>query len=269
MAKNEVKTTADDAKDVQRIKRDYVNNETPSDFFRIENATKRFGGLVANSNVTINIDKGQIVGLIGPNGAGKSTLFKSINGYNRVDEGDIFFKGVSIKKKPTYKISKMGISCTFQHAQLFQAISLEESVLLGAYNRHNNKADALLYAHKMLDFVGLLDKAQLGVSRLNMYERKKAELAAALATQPELLLLDELFAGLVPTEVDDFLGLVRKVNEELGIAIFIVEHVLKAIMNLSSKIYVLEYGRIIAHGTPEEVTSNPLVIEAYLGGGDE
>lgn len=235
-------------------------------FLKIENATTRFGGLVANDSVNIEIEKGEIVGLIGPNGAGKSTMFKSINGFNRISSGEIYFKNEKITKMETYKICKLGITCTFQHAQLFQAITLEESVLLGAYNRRKNKKEALKYAHQMIDFVGLSDKKDYKVSKLNMFERKKAELAASLATEPELILLDELFAGLVPTEVDLFVELVRKVNTDLGISIFIVEHVLKAIMSLCNKVYVLEYGKIIAHGTPAEVTSNPTVIKAYLGG---
>lgn len=247
----------------------YIDNEQPSKFFRIDNATKAFGGLIANSNVTINIDRGQIVGLIGPNGAGKSTLFKSINGFNRIDSGEIYFKDNHISKMATHKICKLGITCTFQHSQVFKTISLEESVLLGAYNRIKSKSEALEHAHKMIEFVGLKGKEQSKISGLNMFERKKAELAVALASSPELLLLDELFAGLVPTEVGEFVSLVRKVNKELNIAIFIVEHVLKAIMDLSNKIYVLEYGKIIACGTPIEVTNNPVVIEAYLGGSDD
>ncbi|SCP97983.1 ABC transporter ATP-binding protein [Anaerobium acetethylicum] len=235
-------------------------------FLKVENATTRFGGLVANDNVNIEVSKGEIVGLIGPNGAGKSTMFKSINGFNRLSSGEIYFKNKRITKMETYKICKMGITCTFQHAQLFQGITLEESVLLGAYNRRKTKKEALKFAHQMIDFVGLSDKKDYRVSKLNMFERKKAELAAAMATEPELLLLDELFAGLVPTEVDSFVELVRKVNKQLGISILIVEHVLKAIMSLSNKVYVLEYGKIIAHGSPAEVTTNPTVIKAYLGG---
>jgi len=232
---------------------------------RIDNATKRFGGLVANDNVCIEIEKGTIVGLIGPNGAGKSTLFKSVNGFNRIDEGEIYFKDVPISKKPTNKIAKMGIACTFQHAQLFANITLEESVLMGAYCHQHNKKKALLIAHEKMAFVGLDDKKKSLVRTLNMFERKKAELAAALATQPELLLLDELFAGLVPTEVGMMLELVQRVNSELDITLFIVEHVLKVIMSLCSDIYVLEYGKLIAHGDAEQVTSNPNVIKAYLG----
>lgn len=232
---------------------------------KIDNATKRFGGLVANSDVSIEIQEGSIVGLIGPNGAGKSTLFKSINGFNRIDEGEIYFKGTPISRVETHKIGKMGIACTFQHAQLFSGITLEESVLLGAYCKEHNKKKALEIAWEKIDFVGLKGKEQRVIKKLNMFERKKAELAAALATQPELLLLDELFAGLVPTEVELMLQLVRRVNREYGITLFIVEHVLKVIMQLCDNIYVLEYGRLIASGNAQEVTQNPDVIKAYLG----
>lgn len=231
----------------------------------IKNATKRFGGLVANSGINITIDKGDIIGLIGPNGAGKSTMFKSVMGFNRIDEGEIYFNGQPISKKEIYKICQSGIACTFQHAQLFMGITVEESVLMGAYNRHKRKKDALVVAHRMLDFVGLGEKKMQPVNKLNMFERKKAELAAAIASEPELLLLDELFAGLVPTEVELMLQLVRRVSKELGITLFIVEHVLRVIMSLCNKIYVLEYGILIATGSPEEVTSNPAVIKAYLG----
>lgn len=234
-------------------------------FFKIEHATKRFGGLVANSDVNIEIEKGEIIGLIGPNGAGKSTIFKSINGFNRIDEGEIWFKDKRISKVPTHKVGRMGIACTFQHAQLFTTLTLEESVLMGAYCKEHNKKKALQIAHQMISFVGLAGKEQSLIGKLNMYERKRAELAAALATQPELLLLDELFAGLVPTEVVEMAALVERVNRELGITLFIVEHVLKVIMTLCSRIYVLEHGRIIASGTPGEITSNPEVIKAYLG----
>ncbi|MDR1894165.1 MAG: ATP-binding cassette domain-containing protein [Spirochaetales bacterium] len=232
---------------------------------KIENATTRFGGLVANDHINMEIEKGDIVGLIGPNGAGKSTIFKSIVGFNPLSEGRIFFKGQSLSGKMTHKICRLGITCTFQHAQLFTNISLEESVLMGAYCRKKTKAQARALALEMINFTGLAGREKLKISGLNMFERKKAELAAALATGPELLLLDELFAGLVPTEIQRMLDLIRRVHGELGITLFIVEHVLRVIMSLCTKIYVLEYGHVIAQGTPESVTQNPLVIKAYLG----
>lgn len=232
---------------------------------KVDNATKRFGGLVANDHLNIEIEKGSIVGLIGPNGAGKSTIFKSICGFNRIDEGNIFFNDQRITHKETYKIARLGIACTFQQAQLFANITLEESVLMGAYCHQHSKKKALDIAREKIAFVGLAGHENQQVSRLNMFERKRAELAAALATQPELLLLDELFAGLVPTEVEEMRLLVKRVNEELGVTLFIVEHVLRVIMSLCTKIYVLEYGKMIAAGTPNEITSNPEVIKAYLG----
>jgi branched-chain amino acid transport system ATP-binding protein len=234
-------------------------------FLQIDNATIRFGGLVANDHLTMNIEEGNIVGLIGPNGAGKSTIFKSITGFNRLSEGAIYFKGKKISGRETYKICRMGITCTFQHAQLFTRITLEESVLLGAYCREHNKKKALAIAREMIEAVGLAGKERRLISQLNMFERKRAELAASLATKPELLLLDELFAGLVPTEVESMLTLIRHINNERKVTLFIVEHVLRVIMNLCSKIYVLEYGRLIAEGDPQSVTNNPEVIKAYLG----
>jgi branched-chain amino acid transport system ATP-binding protein len=234
-------------------------------FLQIDNATIRFGGLAANDHLTMTIEEGSIVGLIGPNGAGKSTIFKSITGFNRLNEGAIYFKGEKISGKETYKICKMGITCTFQQAQLFTRITLEESVLLGAYCREHNKKKALVIAREMIEFVGLAGKEDRLISQLNMFERKRAELAACLATKPELLLLDELFAGLVPTEVESMLTLVRHISSEKKVTLFIVEHVLRVIMNLCTKIYVLEYGRLIAEGNPQSVTNNPEVIKAYLG----
>jgi branched-chain amino acid transport system ATP-binding protein len=232
---------------------------------KIENATTRFGGLVANDHLNMEIEKGSIVGLIGPNGAGKSTIFKSITGFNRLSEGEIYFNGLPISRRVTHRICRLGITCTFQHAQLFTNISLQESVLMGAYCRTKTRRQALPLAGEMIDFVGLAGKENFRINKLNMFERKRAELAVAMATIPELLLLDELFAGLVPTEVEQMLALVRRVHDERGISLFIVEHVLRVIMSICTKIYVLEYGHLIAEGDPRSVTNNPLVIKAYLG----
>jgi branched-chain amino acid transport system ATP-binding protein len=231
----------------------------------VENATTRFGGLVANDHLSMEIEKGAMVGLIGPNGAGKSTIFKSIAGFNTLSEGEIYFNGTPISRKATHAICRMGITCTFQQAQLFTNITLEESVLMGAYCHNKIKKHALLLAREMIDFVGLTEKRSFAIHRLNMFERKRAELAAALATGPQLLLLDELFAGLVPTEIGQMLDLVRRVHDQRSVSLFIVEHVLRVIMSLCTKIYVLEYGHIIAEGDPRSVTNNPLVIKAYLG----
>lgn len=232
---------------------------------RIENTSKHIGGVAVNQNISLTIQKGSIVGLIGPNGAGKSTLFKTINGFIRPDEGEIYFEGHPIVKKKTFQISRMGIACTFQHAQLFPHITLGESVLLGAYCHEHKKSRAQNIAREKIEFVGLLHKEHTLVGMLNMFERKKAELAAALATLPKLLLLDELFAGLVPTEVELMLQLIKRVHKEYDVTLFIVEHVAQVITQLCHKIYVLEYGQLIASGTVQEIVCNPRVIMAYLG----
>ena len=232
---------------------------------KIENVTKKFGGLFANTGVSIEIEEGQIVGFIGPNGAGKSTLFKSILGFNRIDEGEIFFCKKRISKLETYKISRLGIACTFQNAQIFPRLTLEESVLTGAYCHQHNKKQALSLAREMIGFVGLSGKENTLVTKLNILERKKAQLAVSLAIKPKLILLDELFAGLVQNEVNQMLQDINIVHKTLGITLFIIEHVLRVIMNLCPKIYVINYGQIISIGSPSQVTSDPKVIEAYLG----
>jgi branched-chain amino acid transport system ATP-binding protein len=234
-------------------------------FFKVDKSTIAFGGLVANSGIEMEFDEGMIVGLIGPNGAGKSTLFKSISGFNKIDSGKIYFDGHDITRRSPNHICKTGIACTFQKAQSFAGMTMEESVLVGAYLRRRNKREALAYAREMIDFVGLSGKEEVYIPRLNMLDRKKAELASALATDPRMLLLDELFAGLVPTEVELMVEIIRRVNAEKKIALFIVEHVLRVIMKLCEKVYVMEYGRIIAGGTPAEVSSDEGVIKAYLG----
>lgn len=231
----------------------------------VKNVTVSFGGLVANDQVSLDVRQGEIVGLIGPNGAGKSTLFKAILGFNSTASGEILFDGKHLENRQPYYICHEGISCTFQKAQLFSNLTLEESVLAGAYCRIKNKQKALELAREMIIFVGLAGKEQKIINKLNMYDRKKAELASALATKPQLLLLDELFAGLVPTEVEMMLEYVKKVSSELHISLLIVEHVLRVIMGVCTRIFVIEYGKMIAQGTAQEVTQNPLVIKAYLG----
>lgn len=234
-------------------------------YFQTRNLSVGYNGRALIRDINIGVRRGEIVSLIGPNGAGKSTMFKSISGFNKIDSGTIRFKDRDITKLGPVEVCRAGIACTFQKAQSFAGMTLEESVLVGAYLRRKRKKDALPFAHEMIRFVGLEGKEQVKIPRLNMFERKKAELAAALATEPEMLLLDELFAGLVPTEVEMMLELVKKVNGELGIALFIVEHVLRVIMSLCEKVYVLEYGEIIASGSPQVISSDERVIKAYLG----
>lgn len=233
--------------------------------FRAENITKRYGGLVANSDISIEINKGDIVGLIGPNGAGKSTFFKMVSGVIKPTSGRLYFNDVDITNKKVHEFCDIGIACTFQHAKVFSALTVFESVLIGSYNRHPQRHEAVEYAREIIDYIGLTEKSDKKISSLNMFDRKKVELAMALATQPELLLLDELFAGCTPVEADDLVDLLRKINKEKGTTIFIIEHVIKVIMRLSDKVIVFDNGKLIANGTPAEVQQSKQVLTAYLG----
>ncbi|MDR1572117.1 MAG: ATP-binding cassette domain-containing protein [Clostridiales Family XIII bacterium] len=234
-------------------------------FFEVSGITKSYGGLVANSDISLEFEEGAIVGLIGPNGAGKSTLFKTISGYVVPDRGRIAFRGAQISGLAPHRVCKAGIACTFQDAKSFPKLEMFETILVGAYCRHGNKRRASARAGEIIDFVGLGGKESQMTERLNMFDRKKVELAAALATEPELLLLDELFAGCTPTEVVELLKLLKKANETLGVTLFIIEHVLKVIMSACQKVVVLDYGEVLDIGTPDEIVRSKKVVAAYLG----
>ena len=234
-------------------------------FFEIKGITKRYGGLVANSNVNLHVNEHEIVGLIGPNGAGKSTLFQIIDGFVRPDAGEILFKGQNLTKLVTSKINKTGVACTFQHAQLFPQLDVLESVMIGAYCRTYDKAAALREARRLIAFTELEGKESTRIDKLTMFDRKRVELTAALATQPDILLLDELFAGLNSSEVSEMVELTRRIHQEMKMTFLIVEHVIKVIMSMCQRVYVLDYGKIIAECKPEELSKNPLVVKAYLG----
>lgn len=238
-------------------------------FFEGKGVTIRFGGLVANSDVNIVVNQGEVVGLIGPNGAGKSTFFKAIVGINRPQEGSIIFEGHELLGLPPWEICKLGISCTFQLAKSFPALTVLETVMVGAHCRYNSTEDAKKHAMKILDFMGISEHANHQNNHLDLFTRKKVEVSAVLATNPKFLLLDEIFAGCTLAEDDELIALVKKINQDLGITILLVEHVLKVVHELCEKIYVLEHGRIIASGTPNEVMQNEQVVSAYLGKEDE
>jgi branched-chain amino acid transport system ATP-binding protein len=205
------------------------------------------------------------VGLIGPNGAGKSTLFKTISGYVIPDSGCVMFRGVKISGMPPHYVCEAGVACTFQDAKNFPKLEMFETILAGAYCRHRRKRGAVERARYVIDFTGLGGKEKRITGGLNMFDRKKLELAAALATEPELLLLDELFAGCTPTEVVELLELLKRINRELGVTLFIIEHVLKVIMSACQKVVVLDYGEVIDAGTPDEIVKSKKVVAAYLG----
>lgn len=233
--------------------------------FRAEKITKRYSGLVANCEISLDIEPGGIIGLIGPNGAGKSTFFKIVSGVITPSSGRLYFRGEEITHKKVHQFCGRGIACTFQHGQTFPGLSLFDSVLIGAYNRCTTKKAASAYALKIIDYVGLSGSEDERTTGLNMFDRKKAELAMALATQPRFLLLDELFAGCTPVEAESLSELLRQINREHEITIFIIEHVMKVIMRLCDRVIVLENGKLIASGTPAEVQRSKRVLTAYLG----
>jgi branched-chain amino acid transport system ATP-binding protein len=228
---------------------------------------KHLGGLAAITNVDFHIDQGEILGLIGPNGAGKTTLFNLISGSLLPTSGVIRFKGENITGLRPHKICKRGMARTFQLVKLFGNMTVLENVLLGSLfgtpmvmRESNAKRESL----ELLEFVGLSAMEGVLARDLTMANQKRLEVARALATKPELLLLDEVMAGLTPTEVGSAIELIRKIGNR-GITVFMIEHVMKAIMTVSDRIIVLHHGEKIAEGIPEEIATNPKVIEIYLG----
>ncbi len=232
---------------------------------RLNGVTKRFGGLIADNDVTTHVNSREIVGLIGPNGAGKTTLFNCISGICAPEEGRIEFMGEDITGKPANELCKRGIARTFQIERVFKEQTGLENVMVGAFCRTSSFARARKKAFEVMDFCGFLGLAGKTAGSMNVCDRRRLEFARALATDPKLLLLDEVAAGLNPAELQDIVALVRRVREGPGIAVLWVEHVMEAIMNVSDRLIVLDHGIRIAEGTPSAIASNAQVIEAYLG----
>ena len=230
--------------------------------------TKKFGGLVAVSNFDFSVEQGQIVGLIGPNGSGKTTLFNVITGFYPADGGRIVFKGREITRDKPYQIAKLGIARTFQIVRPLLSLSVLDNVAIAVlYGRENmsSMAKGRMRALEILKFVGLESKKNVLAHQLVAAERKRLELARALAIKPEFLLLDETFSGLSDIEIQEAIKLIYRIRDDLGITIFLIEHVMKAVMGTCEKIMVIHYGVKLAEGKPEEVSKNPSVIQAYLG----
>jgi branched-chain amino acid transport system ATP-binding protein len=229
--------------------------------------TKYFGGLAAVSHVDFHVDQGEILGLIGPNGAGKTTLFNLVSAALPLKSGEIIFKGQKLNGLKPHQICKMGVSRTFQQIKIFADMTVFENVLMGAFFGTPTRisgADAAREAAQALEFVGLSAMSATPVNDLTLVNQKRVEVARALATRPELLLLDELMAGLNATETSEAMELVTKMRDK-GITIFMVEHVMKAIMGVCGRIMVLHHGEKIAEGTCNEISCNKTVIDIYLG----
>jgi branched-chain amino acid transport system ATP-binding protein len=231
----------------------------------LESATKRFGGLIANRDVSLAIEPGEIVGLIGPNGAGKTTLFNCITGYMHPDAGRIVFGDADVTHTRPERICHLGVARTWQVVRAFGRMTALENVVCGALQRTNRVIEARSRAGALLEFTGLRDKAGMAAATLTLADKKRLEIARALATRPRLLLLDEAMSGLTPLETTAAVQLVRRIHEELKVTICVVEHVMEVVMPLSHRVVVLDYGVKIADGAPETIVRDEQVIRAYLG----
>jgi branched-chain amino acid transport system ATP-binding protein len=230
----------------------------------IEQIGKNFGGLRALNNVSLGLSPGEILAVIGPNGAGKTTLFNVLTGFIKPDSGRVLFQNQPLLGLKPHRICHLGLVRTFQIVKPFLELTVLDNVIVAAFNRSRDVKEAKNKAEEIIRFAGLQDKRRALGNELTLPNRKRLELARALATDPQLLMLDEVMAGINPTETDTLIELIREINRR-GVTILMIEHVMRGVMALSQRILVLNFGEKIAEGVPEEVVNNPLVVEAYLG----
>ncbi len=239
----------------------------------IHEVSKSFGGVVANEEVSMSVEKGGITGLIGPNGSGKTTLFNSIVGYHPIDHGSIRFEGEEISTLPVQKIARLGLLRTFQQTRIYGAMNCVENMLISMPHRKMSLFDAFSRngeedydrADALLDFVGLYEKRFLRSGSLSFGQQKLLEFAMALMNEPTALLLDEPTAGINPTLINGLIDRLKRANTDFGITLFIIEHNMRVIMNMADKIYCLAHGKLLAEGTPEQIQNDQKVVDAYLG----
>jgi branched-chain amino acid transport system ATP-binding protein len=241
-----------------------------SALLEVSGINKHFGGLHAVRNVSFSIAQGEIVGILGPNGAGKTTLYNLLTGFIPPDSGSVIFKGRSLRGLAPYRIAGLGISRTFQLCRPFLGMTVLENVVVGGLGAHSDdRLDLDARALVLLEQVGLAGKSRLLVEALSYGDQRRLEIARALAAKPALLLLDEPFAGLGSGEIADLSALIRSVHAEQGLTVMLIEHKLHEFMRLVGRVIALDFGEVIAEGTPEDIVRHPAVIEAYIGRGDE